>query len=280
VIVGVAAFVVLVGGSVGAWYAYKQFSKPAEVTGPTVPALPAPAPAPDPAPPPPATPVPPEGMVYVPAATLMLGSDEPGADIFSTPAHPVPVKAFFVDKTEVTNAQYKRFVDATGHAAPAKGWVDGAPAPGTENKPVVNVAYQDAADFAAWAGKRLPTEAEWELAARGTDGRAYPWGREWDRTKGNFSGKGGKIADVGSAPGGASPFGALDMLGNVWEWTSSEYSLYPGTKAQDEPKSKGSLVIRGGGYEANETVDSTYRGFWKRGDPGPQLGFRCVKDAP
>lgn len=281
IVIGIAGLVLLaivgVAGFFGVqWWRNRQVA----VTPPPVVVEPQPGPTAPPATP--SSPSVPDGMVLVPGGTISLGTDAPDADEFSRPAHSVTVKPFFIDKTEVTNAQYKLFVDATGRAAP-KGWVGGAPKPGTENWPVVFVSWGDATEYATWAKKRLPTESEWEFAARGTDGRAYPWGPTWDPAMGNIAKpSGGSIGPVGQYPAGASPFGALDMVGNVWEWTSSSFSVYPGGNV--DPVSAegfdGFKVIRGGAYDNMGVNTAMYRGFYAAKEPLPRVGFRCAQDAP
>jgi serine/threonine-protein kinase len=217
-------------------------------------------------------------MVLVAAGSYKIGSNAPGADDFSKPEHSVDLKAFYIDRTEVSNAEYKKFVDATGQKAP-KGWTNNAPAAGTERLPVVQVTYADAEAYAKWAGKRLPTEAEWEAAARGTSGRTYPWGNEWNSSAGNIGKQQGSVEPVGSYPAGASECGALDMIGNAWEWTSSKVSAYPGSSVS-VAEYEGKMVMRGSTYNAQPKHDATWRGFQVPTEGGPNLGFRCVKDAP
>jgi serine/threonine-protein kinase len=220
-----------------------------------------------------------ESGFYPIGRTLLAGRSEESE--IDTPQHMVELKPFYVDRTEVTNAQYKLFVDQTAHAAP-KGWVGGNFPAGRENWPVVWVSWQDAVDYAAWAGKRLPTENEWEAAARGSDGRMYPWGNDWLPGRANIASKKG-IVDVGSYPEGASPSGALDMIGNVWEWTADEFALYPGSHAK-EPDLKDGVthrVIRGGAFDGNRQHDVAYRGWGGDASQGyEKTGFRCVKSAP
>ena len=219
---------------------------------------------------------PPGGMAYIPGGEFRMGSDD--GDTFSKPAHTVTVKPFFIDLTEVTNEAYFEFVKATDHATPQT-WSNGKPPVGQEKFPVTGVSWYDALEFAAWSGKRLPTEAEWEFAARGGDDRTYPWGDLWSGESANVLSNDG-IRAVGS--GLTSPFGLYDMAGNVWEWTSSDAKSYAGGK--QIPWSRLRLkVIRGGNWLSdNRTASSTFRGFY--GATGEKeynsTGFRCVKDIP
>ena len=221
-------------------------------------------------------------MVLVPAGEFLMGSTDADTDADSDekPQHKVYLDAFYIDQTEVTNAEYKRFVDATGHRAPDH-WTNGQIPAGLENHPVVYVSWEDANAYAQWAGKRLPTEAEWEKAARGTDGRIYPWGNTWDSAKCN-SGDGGpgKTTPVGSYPAGASPYGALDLAGNVWEWCADWYGEgYYQTSPANNPRGPDSgsyRVLRGGSWIINRgDIRAADR---LRFDPGLRdynLGFRC-----
>ncbi len=229
----------------------------------------------------PSTPVPPAGMVFVPGGTFDLGTNDASADAYSKPAHAVSVKPYFMDVNEVTNEQYKAFVDATGHAVPPKGWDGGTPKPGTEKMPVVYVTWKDASDYAAWAGKRLPTETEWEFAARGTDGRAYPWGSTWDPAKANVGKDSttGKVMPVGSFASSQSPFGINDLVGNVWEWTANGFSIYPGGDQSLTPYAN-TKVIRGGAFDNDGKNTAMYRGFFSADSALPKVGFRCAKDVP
>jgi formylglycine-generating enzyme required for sulfatase activity len=192
-------------------------------------------------------------MVLVPAGEFLMGSTEYEDE---KPPHRVHLDAYHVDRYEVTNALYRRFMDATGRQAPSY-WNDskwnGA------SQPVVGVSWHDAEAYCRWAGKRLPTEAEWEKAARGTDGRKYPWGDQWDSSKANsFESKLGKTVAVGSYPGGASPYGAHDMAGNVWEWVADWYDKdYYRRSPERNPQGPDSghhRVLRGGSW-VNIPVD-------------------------
>jgi formylglycine-generating enzyme required for sulfatase activity len=218
---------------------------------------------------------PPSGMAYVPGGEFIMGSDTD--DEFSRPAHLVTVGPFFIDLTEVTNEDYSKFIVATGHRSPV-GWDNGTVPEDRDKFPVTGVSWFDAAEYAKWAGKRLPTEEEWEFAARGTDGRTYPWGDDWDPKLANANNRSGGIRNVGE--GGRSPFGLFDMSGNAWEWTASDARGFSGGK--EFPKSRLHLkIIRGGNWQSdNRTATVVFRGYY--GAAGEQeydgTGFRCVKD--
>ena len=244
-------------------------AEPRTKTPATAPAPPQTAPAKsDPA-------VPPAGMAYVPGGEFMMGSDL--GDPYSRPAHPVAVDAFFIDITEVTNEAYKKFVDATGHQPPST-WVNGTFREGESLMPVTGVNWTDANAYAKWAGKRLPTEAEWEYAARGSDGRIYPWGDKWVAGYANAGIKATGFREVGS--GGRSPFGLYDMAGNAWEWTSTDSAAYPGGKAF-EASDRSPKIIRGGSWKSRWTeATAVNRAQW--GAEGESdysySGFRCARD--
>jgi serine/threonine-protein kinase len=171
-----------------------------------------------------------DSMVVVPAGEFVRGDAEGEPD--ERPPQRVQLPAFAIDRTEVTVESYSECVQKNACRPPGG---PKAPAGAPAGLPVVNVSWQDAAAYCAFAGKRLPTEAEWEKAARGTDGRRYPWGSEFSCARGNFGNYAGdgRCADegapghpvpVGSFPSGASPYGALDMAGNVWEWVADQYA--------------------------------------------------------
>jgi formylglycine-generating enzyme required for sulfatase activity len=216
----------------------------------------------------------------------------PGEDIGwaeqQRPAHDVTVGSFHIDRTEITNAEYAQFVQATKHAAPPD-WTEGKPPAGQERWPVRNVSLNDARDFAAWRSKRdgvtyrLPTEAEWEFAARGQQSSyRYPWGIEWIAGRANI----GTSAPqpVGLYQQGASQFGVLDLIGNVGEWTSSPASVYPGNKVITEAIMKayaGYYVVRGGSFASSPSgetpISVTVRGFFEPTLKDPKIGFRLVR---
>ena len=208
----------------------------------------------------------PPGMVFVPAAEAALGS---ALDVDENPVRTVRIAPFFIDQYPVTNAQYLDFVAATGHRVP-KHWTAGRPPEGEESHPAVWLSWFDAAAYAKWADKRLPTEDEWEYAARGTDGRAYPWGNDFapDRCNCRASALGG-ICRVNAFPDGASPAGCHNMAGNVWEWTDS----WHGDAHQRR-------VLRGGSWASGiMSVRTCYRGrdfptYWSN-----VYGVRCARSA-
>ncbi len=234
-------------------------------------------------------------MVYVPAGEFIMGSDK--GEVNEQPVHTVYLDAFYMDKTEVTNAQYQRCVEAGACRTPTCDW--GEPTYGDASKadhPVVCVNWNDAQAYCAWAGKRLPTEAEWEKAARGTDGRTYPWGNTFDGSRLNFCDRNcefdwkdsdaddgyAQTAPVGSYPQGASPHGALDMAGNVWEWEADwydagYYSQSPGRNPPG-PDSGQYRVLRGGSWhDGGGFGRGAARNGGNPGDRGNYAGFRCAR---
>jgi serine/threonine-protein kinase len=219
---------------------------------------------------------PPSGMVYVPGGTYMMGRNT--EDPYEGPPHEVKVAPFFMDKTEVTNRQYAEFIQATGYKPPPD-WEGGSYQVGTADFPVVKVDWNDARAYAEWAKKRLPTEAEWEFAARGTTNRVYPWGDDWiPNAAYTKESRLSSLQPVGSAPSGASPFGLLDMSGSVWEWCSDNFAPYPGSTAPaKDPTYK---IIRGGSLgDVREKATTTYRNWVPPEDRYDGLGFRCARSA-
>lgn len=222
---------------------------------------------------------PPPGMVHVPGGTFMMGVDRSDADEAERPAHQVTLKPFFIDTFEVTNEAYEKFVKATRHSTPFT-WVNGSFASGAGHQPVTGITWYDANAYAKWTGKRLPTEEEWEFAARGTDGRRYPWGNDWQDGMANADHAPARLSDVGSFKG-LSPYGAYDMVGNAWELTASDVRAYPGGTLPKGLRGGEGIIIRGGSYASGKNnATTTYRGKVERGiKTYGQTGFRCVEDA-
>ena len=206
--------------------------------------------------------------VMVPAGPFTRGSTRGADDERPVKVNTLP--AFHIDRTEVTRAMYGRCV-AARRCKPLASDLTAEP-----NLPVTNVNWSEARAFCVFAGGRLPSEDEWEKAARGSDGREYPWGKELDCAHanwGNFENEGpcagknpGKPVDVGSYPQGASPFGVLDMAGNVWEWVADKYDRDPSRR-----------VVRGGSC-CSYFVEprAANRNAWDPGHRDGDLGFRCV----
>jgi formylglycine-generating enzyme required for sulfatase activity len=200
-------------------------------------------------------------MILIPASEFLMGSD-PRIDIDAKdderPQHTLYLPDYYLAKTPVTNAQYTAFVQATGYEQPEH-WAGGEPPRGKEDHPVVNVSWHDAVAYCRWLGEVtgkpycLPSEAEWEKGARGSGGRFYPWGNQWDAARCN-SKEGGKedTTPVGAYSQGASPYGLLDMAGNVWEWTRSVYKgyLYDPEDGRENLEVEARRVFRGGMFRS------------------------------
>lgn len=217
----------------------------------------------------------PVGMVSIPGGEFMMGRND--RSDYERPAHPVKVEAFFIDQTEVTNTDYAEFVRQMRKQPPSH-WTNGNFAPAEDRLPVVNVNWYDAREYCESKGKRLPTEEEWEFAARGKENLLYPYGNQWDQRFSNaYESQFRKPQAVGSYPNGASPFGVLDMAGNVAEWTASDYKPYPNSPAAPQA---GQKIIRGGSF-ANpaEQQTATDRYFNLPNRTFEYIGFRCAKDA-
>ncbi|HEX9929960.1 MAG TPA: SUMF1/EgtB/PvdO family nonheme iron enzyme [Pyrinomonadaceae bacterium] len=223
-------------------------------------------------------PVAPTGMVYIRGDAFMMGRDAGAQTTVEKPAHRVSVQPFFMDIYETTNEQYAEFVRATNRKPPSV-WKNGNYPVEQAKFPVVGVDWNDANDFAKWAGKRLPSEEEWEFAARGTENYLYPWGNNWQDGKANVLTQG--LAEVGQYTG-ASPNGIYDMVGNAWEWTSSDFKAYPNGILPGEYAGKTNLkTVRGGNFETNKDFATTvHRIGWAATGVGNyrRTGFRCAKD--
>lgn len=214
-------------------------------------------------------------MINIPAGEYEIGSNE-GKDP-EKPTHKVKIDAFQIDIREVTKEEYAQFIQATGYKPPSS-W-SGGKLRGNGKEPVSDVSWDDATAYAKWAGKRLPTEEEWEVAASGKDHYLYPWGNNWENGRANTKeASTNSVLPAGASPKGLSPFGLYDMCGNVWEWTSSEPDAYPGSSFKvDNPKDF--KVIRGGSYMDVQAVVRTYSRNWVEANrTNAALGFRCAKD--
>ncbi len=246
----------------------------------------------------------PLGMIKIPTADFLFrvngleieGSNEAGVDVQfpweDSPRrhhlHDIHIDSFWIDKYPVTNAEFKKFLDAA-HYHPKddynflKDWVNGSYPSGWDNKPVTWVSLEDARAYAAWAGKRLPHEWEWQYAAQGNDDRVYPWGEVWDELAVPSPNKTRDLTspdNVDAHPAGASPFGVMDMVGNVWQWTD-----------EFEDEHTRTAVLRGGSYYQpagsgwyfprayRNTEHSKYLLMAPSKDRAGTLGFRCVVDA-
>ncbi len=267
----------------------------------------------------------PDNMVLIPAGEFLMGAPA-GTDGLpdEQPQRAIFLGSVYLDRQEVTNEAYFAFVSATKHRMPENNnpastlWNNQMPMPGIERHPVVNVSWTDAEAYCRWVGKRLPTEAEWEKAARGTDGRRYPWGNQWDLQLANSAsywvgrtvefdsgadwnafwvkGEGGRIAKqkgikgevltmpVGSFPAAASPYGLLDMAGNVAEWVQDWYDPnYYRSAPLTNPSGpdRGAIKsMRGGSWLKPAVSLRTSDRDWGTMDSRPSgTGFRCAKDA-
>lgn len=226
------------------------------------------------------------GMVYIPAGPFQMGADDSYDD--EAPAHQVELPAYYIDAQEVTVGDYRKFAEATGRALPVELENE---VMGKDELPVVEVTWADAAAYAAWVGKRLPTEAEWEKAARGSDDRRYPWGNEPPY-------HGGRYWACYSAtlfhnpiytrtvPGDfyatdRSPYGLFNMAGNVSEWTADSYAPYPGNEMPNRLYGQGVHVIRGGGWSSSADLLRVTRrqAIAIDGYHHNDVGLRCAQDA-
>lgn len=266
-IIAVVVLVVLIGGGIGGYLLLKSKST---TSGPTKPTDPGEVPIK-------------ADLIEIPGGKFQMGRNDSLAT--EGPAHLVTVNAFAMDKNEVTNAEYGQFVRQTNHKPPEQ-WGSVKPPVGQELLPVSNVSYEDATAFAAWRSQRdgvtyrLPTEEEWEYAARnGEKDNMYPWGNTWEPGRAATQETGvGKEQPVGTYPAGANSWGVQDLLGNVWEWTSSRASVYPGNSLQLTAQYKDWIVVRGGGYSSpSNKVYSAYRDWFAPNYKNPVLGFRLVK---
>jgi len=287
-----------------------------------------------------------EELVLIPAGPFLMGSDKlPNKDestgvgtikpwyLDEHPPHQVNLKAYYIDRYEITNAQYRKFVAATGHTPPITWGENGyllsmrlnelgqldidrlrrlavktfrldmdtrtmdkqallkASAERLhylDKEPVIDVSWHDADAYCGWAGERLPSEAEWEKAARGKDGNEYPWGAKWVAGHSNSGEEmwDDGVAPVGSYPTDKSPFGVYDMAGNVSEWVADWYQPYPGTTYKSDAFGEKYKVLRGaawgreGHYAMHQFQRGAYRFYLDPDSILDDVGFRCAKDVP
>jgi len=260
-------------------------------------------------------------MVFIPAGHFIFGTDkkDEAGDLLAMgvpkplylderPQQKVFLKGFYIDKNEVTNLRYKNFIDDLpnhpkfktlaenlGSYAQPQHWENGTFLDGRAHHPVVWVTWYDAANFCDWAGKRLLTEKEWERAARGTEGREYPWGQAFEPDRANLPDKAGaknNLLPVGSFPRGTTPSGLNDLVGNVWEWVNNDYAPYSGNSYTHVDFDRGYKVLRGAS-QANighfpgdfyfkilkEFSRAGYRQYSAPEIAAPDVGFRCVSSA-
>lgn len=241
-------------------------------------------------------------MVVIPEGEFIMGTDSLKSDSQNRPQHKVFVKSYKIDKHLVTNAEYALFVAETGYRAPLN-WPNGKIPEGLKLHPVTMVSWFDATAYTDWAKKRLPTEAEWEKAARGTDGRRWPWGDKMDSSFLNTYYNKGSTTKIDAYPQGASPYGVLDMSGNVQEWVANDFIPYSGSAAPEtlfaakvpqiptdakdrslrmvefvetEERYK---VMRGGSWKSDPFSTSTYhRNFSWPNFTSDFYGFRTASD--
>ncbi|HVE55821.1 MAG TPA: SUMF1/EgtB/PvdO family nonheme iron enzyme [Pyrinomonadaceae bacterium] len=222
-----------------------------------------------------------ENVVEVAGGEIAIG----GGDT-KLPLERVIVKDFSIAETEVTNSQYAEFIKETKHPAPP-GWKENEFPTGTENFPVTNVSWKDSVDFCKWLEKklglpvRLPTEAEWELAARGSVANKYPWGNEWNKEAASSKENGGKVSAVKSFSLNRSPFGAFDMAGNVWEWTQDKVTKNEEVTDEKvkEAFEKGQVlrIVKGGSAQTPAAqISAQARYEIPENTKVPSVGFRYI----
>ncbi len=237
-----------------------------------------------------------EGMVLIPAGEFLMGSDDSEVSKMESlyakhrlygnysfaneaPKRKVTLKAFYIDKREVTNAEYAKFIEATGKKPP-KHWDSGKFDPSSADYPILNISQADSMAYAQWAGKRLPTAEEWEKAARGVDGRVFPWGNEFDPYKASTAESDMLLIEdavcnpyrgnrSGGAPGDTSPYGVSGMAGNVREWTASM-----------DPKRPFMAMVKGGSWaDLSVSARAAYKEYIAKVAVSHIIGFRCAMDA-
>jgi len=216
---------------------------------------------------------PPAGMVLIPAGVFVMGRDHASFPI-EGPAHKVSVRQFYLDRRMVSNSQYRTFVEAA-HRTPPQHWKKGFPSPSQQDLPVTWVSWTDALAYCQASGNKLPTEAEWEYAARGGEPRLYPWGDEFRPQLVNSLESGTSRVLAGGR--NSSRFGVEDMSGNVWQWCADDFRPYPGAKLE-QPYPEGAKVIRGGSFRSDrDHVTTTVRNIERSYARSDAIGFRCAR---
>ncbi len=244
-----------------------------------------------------------DGRVHIPAGKFIMGSDKVDTEMLQQrfgmrnipyqnehPQRSLYLGEFYIDKFEVTNRQYKEYVRYARTNVPImtylrlvpRSWEEGTYEKGKGENPVVEVNWHNAKAYCQWRGGRLPTEAEWEKAARGTDGREFVWGGEFDDKKANTMGINGSTAPVGTFKGDKSPYGVYDMTGNVSEWVDDWYVSYPGNKYQSKDYGSKFKVVRGwdwggiGHYILDLFYRTSFRNYKMAEEAPDYVGFRCA----
>ncbi len=242
-----------------------------------------------------------DSMILIPAGPFLMGTNLERTDAQNRPQHTVNLPAYWIDKYPVTNAQYAKFVAATSHRPPLH-WKNGKIPQGELLHPVTMVTWYDAAAYAKWAGKRLPAEAEFEKAGRGSDGRRWPWGDKMESERLNTYYNVGSATNVNAYPNGASPYGAMDLAGNVNEWMADDFKPYPKSDAPSDlfqgkigrstnptdqamkvvdlmPVDLHYKVLRGGSWKGDPFSTSLFhRNFAFPNYASDFFGFRCAGD--
>jgi len=243
-----------------------------------------------------------ESSILIPAGSFKMGTNNKNSDIQNKPEHTVHLNDYYIDKYLVTNSQYARYAAETGRRVPLN-WSNGKFSEQKVLHPVTMVSWFDAKGYCEWAGKRLPTEREWEKAARGVDGRRWPWGQVMDTKRLNTYYNVGSTTVVNKYDNGVSPYGVYDMSGNVLQWVEDDFDPYPDSKASgsifkgkkqvvsddrnDRAKKIAKFVVteekykvmRGGSWKGDPFSTSSYhRGYSWPNMTSDFYGFRCAKD--
>jgi serine/threonine-protein kinase len=235
-------------------------------------------------------------MILIPAGEFVMGTNKTDPEnthqkigsvkplyLDQQPERKIKLDQYYIDKYEVTNREYKLFIDSTQYADFPTLWQDGTYPADIADHPVTNITWSEAMAFALWAGKTLPTEVQWEKAARGPDGNIFPWGNEFIKGKANM-GKGSikTTMAVGSNPGDTSAYDVFDLAGNVMEWTQDWYQPYPGSQHKSQRFGKKFKVLRGNSFQkgGHYFLEAYQFAFYRtEADPNDyfeNVGFRCV----